>query len=114
MNTEELLEARGKVHGNFSEHARITQAIKDVMRGTKNWSMLNPCQREALEMNAHKVGRILAGDPDYQDHWDDIAGYAKLVSQRLSPPLTNMQRDEIEKIAEKFAPDYKSPLLIKK
>jgi hypothetical protein len=42
-----------------------------------------PIQVEALEMIAHKIGRILSGDPNHQDHWDDIAGYAKLVSERL-------------------------------
>jgi hypothetical protein len=34
-------------------------------------------------MIAHKIGRILNGDPDYIDSWDDIAGYAKLVADRL-------------------------------
>lgn len=38
---------------------------------------------EALEMIAHKVGRILNGDPAYSDSWVDIAGYAKLVADRL-------------------------------
>ena len=30
-----------------------------------------------------KVGRILNGDPNYADSWIDIAGYAKLVADRL-------------------------------
>jgi hypothetical protein len=41
-------------------------------------------QRESLEMNQHKVARILAGNPDEPDHWFDIAGYATLVHQRLA------------------------------
>lgn len=44
---------------------------------------LAPDQKEALEMLAHKIGRILNGDPDYADSWDDIAGYATLVANRL-------------------------------
>jgi hypothetical protein len=40
-------------------------------------------QREALDMIAHKIGRILNGDPNYADSWVDIAGYAKLVADRL-------------------------------
>jgi len=40
-------------------------------------------QREALEMIAHKIARIINGDPNYADSWVDIAGYAKLVSDRL-------------------------------
>ncbi len=40
-------------------------------------------QVEALEMVCHKIGRIVNGDPDYSDSWHDIAGYAKLVADRL-------------------------------
>lgn len=35
-----------------------------------------------LEMIAHKVGRILAGNPHFEDHWADIAGYARLSADR--------------------------------
>jgi len=34
-------------------------------------------------MICHKIGRIVNGDPNYYDSWADIAGYAKLVSDRL-------------------------------
>jgi hypothetical protein len=34
-------------------------------------------------MICHKLGRIGAGDPHYSDSWLDIAGYAKLVADRL-------------------------------
>jgi hypothetical protein len=46
-------------------------------------SKLAPDQREALAMIANKLGRILNGDPNYADSWMDIAGYAKLVADRL-------------------------------
>jgi hypothetical protein len=81
--TDELLIERGSQHGDFSTHAAITQQTKDLWRETDNWQRLSHMQREALEMIAHKVGRILAGNPDHPDHWDDTAGYARLVSQRL-------------------------------
>lgn len=78
-----LVEERGKTHGEYTDHARITQAIKRVMHDTPNWSSLSDIQKETLEMTAHKMGRILAGNPNHKDHWDDIAGYNVLVSQRL-------------------------------
>jgi hypothetical protein len=81
--TDALLAERGKTHGDYTDHAAITQATKDLWRNHPGWARLNACQRETLEMNAHKVGRILAGDPNIPDHWDDIAGYSRLVSQRL-------------------------------
>ena len=79
----QVLAERGKRYGIFSEHARITQNIKRAMEDSPNWKSLAPDQREALEMIAHKVGRILNGDPNYDDSWVDIAGYTTLVSKRL-------------------------------
>ncbi len=35
-------------------------------------------------MIAHKIGRIVSGNPNVQDHWDDIAGYAKLASNEIA------------------------------
>ena len=74
---------RGARYGLFTGHAHITQGIKAVMQTHDGWDRLADDQREALEMIAHKVGRILNGDPDYADSWHDIAGYARLVEQRL-------------------------------
>lgn len=79
---DNILTERRKTHGDFAEHARITQALKSVMTSSPGYIALTPAQREALDMNAHKIGRILAGNPSFKDHWDDIAGYAKLVADR--------------------------------
>lgn len=83
MSTKELLSIRAKTHGDFTLHAELTMDLKGVMEGAANWRKLSPVQKEALHMIQHKVGRILAGNPDHKDHWDDIAGYATLVSERL-------------------------------
>ena len=80
------LDERGKRYGKFTGHASVTQQIKDAMYTHNDWAgwqALAPDQREALEMIAHKIGRILNGDPNYADSWVDIAGYAKLVADRL-------------------------------
>lgn len=34
-------------------------------------------------MICHKMARIINGDPNYRDSWDDVAGYATLVAKRL-------------------------------
>lgn len=78
-----ILEERGSRYGAFVDHARITQNIKVSFMDSPNWSDMPDDMREALEMIAHKIGRILNGDPDYADSWIDIAGYAKLVADRL-------------------------------
>ena len=83
MSIDKTLEDRGQRYGVFSEHARITQTIKNAMTDSPNWNLLSPSQKEALEMVAHKVGRILNGDPDYIDSWHDIIGYTRLVEVEL-------------------------------
>lgn len=85
-DTNALLAERGKTHGDYGDHARITQLLKTVYReAPKNkYEELSNEMAESLDMIAHKIGRILAGDPDFRDHWNDIAGYAKLVADRCS------------------------------
>jgi len=77
------LEERGKRYGEFAVHAKITMDIKRLFRQHAAAS-LDDDQLEALDMIAHKLGRIFAGDPHYADSWHDIAGYAQLVATRLT------------------------------
>lgn len=80
-----LLAERGKRYGEFDRHAEITQDLKGVISHhvLDLDRHLDPDMTEALEMICHKIGRIINGDPTYTDSWDDIAGYAKLVADRL-------------------------------
>lgn len=80
---DKTLDERGQRYGAFTGHAAVTQEIKAAMNRHFGWSKLAADQREALEMIAHKVGRILNGDPNYIDSWHDIIGYTRLVEQRL-------------------------------
>ena len=79
----EILAERAKRHGDFTDHAEITQRIKQVFYGSPNWHILTNTQKEGLEMAAHKIGRILAGDPNHADHWLDIEGYIRIARERL-------------------------------
>lgn len=81
---DKTLTERGNRYGKFVDHAEITQSLKLVMQNTPNWDVLSPSQKEALEMIQHKIGRILNGDPDYDDSWVDIAGYSTLVAKELN------------------------------
>lgn len=73
---DSILEERGKRYGDFKNHAKITQRIKEVYQDYGSWDNLTDSQREALEMKANKIGRIINGDPNYSDSWKDISGYA--------------------------------------
>jgi hypothetical protein len=83
INLDVILKARGNTYGEFRDNARISQGIKSAMR-VGNWDTLPNVQREALEMIAHKMARILAGDPAYADNMVDIAGYATLVAEEIN------------------------------
>lgn len=91
MSINETLIERGSRYGAFDGHADITQSIKEVMSGrpSTNWHHLPDAHKEALEMIAHKIGRILNGDPNYADNWHDIAGYATLVEQLINAHEAN-------------------------
>lgn len=99
MSIENTLAERGNRYGDFTDHARLCQDLKDVMttfavvQNTPNsvavhfpWGELPATHKQALEVIADKIARILSGDPNYADNWHDIQGYAKLVEDRL-PPL---------------------------
>ena len=84
-DVDETLDARAQDYGKFIQGAEIMQMLKRIVhnyieaRGTK----LAFDQREAIDMIIHKLGRIINGNPDKVDTWVDIAGYAKLVADRL-------------------------------
>jgi Domain of unknown function (DUF6378) len=79
------LAERGKRYGEFKGHAEVTQDLKNeiALHLRTRGKVLAPDQQEALDMICNKIGRIINGDPDYDDSWVDIAGYAKLVADRL-------------------------------
>ena len=82
-NVNEMLAGREARYGSFEGHAEISQVIKGLLQSRPKWNWLAHDQKEALEMIAHKIARILNGDPNYADNWIDIAGYATLVANRL-------------------------------
>ena len=85
LNIDTVLAERGSRYGKFLNHAAITQTYKHQTSAflEARGKVLTPDQQEALDMIFHKIGRIVNGDPDYADSWVDIAGYAKLVADRL-------------------------------
>lgn len=72
-----------KRYGMFTCVAELSRSLKYQIHTHENWPDLAVDQQEALDMIMHKTARILCGDPTYADSWIDIAGYAKLIYQRL-------------------------------
>ena len=75
-----LLQERQKTHGDFKQNAQISQQLKSMFGGY-GMQAFPAAQKEALDMIALKLSRILSGQANFKDHWDDIAGYAKLGSE---------------------------------
>jgi hypothetical protein len=84
-NVNEMLAGRAARYGSFEGHAQISQALKRYISAAleARGKTLQSDQLEALDMIAHKIARVINGDPDYADNWVDIAGYATLVANRL-------------------------------
>lgn len=97
MEIGDILNGRGERYGKFDALAEISQNLKVLIGTSGNFNELASDQQESLEMIAHKIARILNGDPNYPDSWLDIAGYAKLVADRLAedaPVETNYGTEE--------------------
>lgn len=97
--TREIIDLRGRSHGDFNDQSRLSQNLKTVFFSdpavvNKKFSYH---QSEALDMILHKLARIGAGDANFRDHWVDIAGYAQLAADRCAePPSPSRGREEEE------------------
>lgn len=78
LTPEALTAERKNQHGDWLAQSACAGALKGVASRSRNYAKLADFQREALDMILTKVSRILEGDPQHEDHWDDIAGYAFL------------------------------------
>ena len=76
--TMALLDEREKTHGSFAHNSRIGQHLRKYFREQPGWGRMDDRGREALDLIACKLSRILSG-MSKPEHWEDIAGYATLV-----------------------------------
>lgn len=81
-DVNKILAQRATTHGDYGQQAKMTQMLQRAIMDYNN-SPLSDVMRESIHMICHKLARISVGRADIQDHWDDIAGYATLVSKDL-------------------------------
>jgi len=98
-----VLAHREDQHGSYADTSRTAQHIKQALREGANWSILADHQKDALEMIAVKLARILSGNPNVSDHWDDITGYARLVSRTLHGRNLPKPKSVLEDAEEQLA-----------
>lgn len=77
MDTADLIAEKGRTHGSFDLTAERAGHLQDM---TRTRIIEPPVVRHGREMVCVKLARIASGDPLVPEHWDDIAGYAKLVA----------------------------------
>lgn len=82
-NIEKILEERQSSHGDYGVQSKVTEAIKDILLEA-GYKQLPWYVRNALDLIATKIGRLVCGDYKHADHYDDIAGYAQLVKKEIS------------------------------
>jgi len=80
--TEPLLVERESKYGDYTELARITRVLRATLYTGPSWDGAMSVHQDALHMIVVKLARIVNGDPDHEDHWRDIAGYATLAADR--------------------------------
>ena len=76
---QSILNARKNTLGDYSENAETYDALTKVI----DLERLDPERRLAMDVILQKLCRIQNGNPNFKDHWDDIAGYATLASKTL-------------------------------
>lgn len=91
---------RTETHGDFGTASAFCQSVKDLARAMPGWEKMEPYQREAFDLIAHKMQRALGGDPSFPDHWEDMGEYAKMVFRKLTtgyfhPPKAPSPRSTI-------------------
>lgn len=78
---ETILAERGKKYGDFADVAEVYCEITKILHSQGEFA--SPAITAALDMIAMKLARIVCGNPEYVDNWDDIAGYATLAAKAL-------------------------------
>lgn len=107
MSVHSILAQRGARYGNFTDQAEHCLTIKGTifgLMGIGKVQTLKSDQIEAISNIANKLARITNGDPHYHDSWQDIAGYAQLVADRLIADEEAQVKAEAEAPAKAEAP----------
>ena len=84
MRNSPILEEREVTHGDFEMKSIWIQEIMENLVELNSWEDMSADQRESIHMILVKLSRIIYGNHNHVDHWNDIAGYANLVSERLT------------------------------
>jgi len=81
---EQTLLERACRYGSFEDVAQRTNNIyASILHDAPQLPSTQPHHREALHMIAMKIARLVNGQINDADSWQDIAGYATLVRNQI-------------------------------
>jgi len=73
-----LLQEREKTHGSFAKNSNLWFMLFEVIK--EDIKTIPTTQQLAFNMMMLKIARAVS-NPKVKEHFDDIAGYAKLASE---------------------------------
>lgn len=83
LELEKILAERGSNYGDYGVMSDFAQRLKAVIKSQHKFEYMPPEMKESLELICTKIARIVVGDHNVIDSWQDIAGYADLIARRL-------------------------------
>jgi hypothetical protein len=81
-NVQKIIKERQSTHGDYATMALTAESLKELIR-KRTSANVSKTQKYTLDMICVKIARIINGNPDTKDHWDDIAGYSTLASGEI-------------------------------
>lgn len=76
-----IIKQRGEAYWDYATQAEIARTFKREIE--KRTDKMTDIQREALDMIAVKISRLINGNTSHRDSWVDIIGYATLALGEL-------------------------------
>lgn len=104
-----IIKQRGEAYGDYRDQAEIARKFKSEIE--KHTEKMTATQREALDMIAVKISRLINGDPWHRDSWVDIVGYATLVISELDRAIEAEDNAEEEAIEESVSEEEEAALV---
>lgn len=100
LGTEQILAERGKVYGDVSDNMVCAMEVMRVLKkhieknrsfedigGMREYDTYMGC----MSMIVHKIARAVTGNIFYEDNYVDIAGYAKLLQDKMREYAANSE-----------------------
>lgn len=80
----DLLKDRQSTHGTYSDNANLHEFLMKILTQTEKWHTLPNTVKYGLTCIIMKICRIVNGNYKFNDHYDDISGYALKTKESVN------------------------------